>query len=73
MRGTAQLGKDYTLSGLPGQVVISPGQASATVVLQSIADTVKERKETAIIYLTNGFGYTVATRAKAIATILNGP
>jgi hypothetical protein len=73
MRGTAQLGNDYTLSGLPGHVVIAPGRASATVTLQAMTDGVKERKETATMVLTAGPGYEVPRRAKAIATILNGP
>jgi hypothetical protein len=72
MRGTAQLGKDYSLSGIPGQVVIPPGQSSATIVMQVLADTVKERKETVIMILANGSGYTLPARAKATATILNG-
>jgi hypothetical protein len=73
MRGTAQLGKDYTLSGVAGQVVVPAGQSSATIVMQALADSVKERKETVILVLANGSGYTLPTRAKATATIRNGP
>lgn len=73
MRGTSQLGNDYTLSGVPGQVVIPAGQTSATVALQAMTDGVKERKETATMILTAGPGYDVPRRAKAIATILSGP
>jgi hypothetical protein len=74
MRGTALKGSDYTLSGTPGQVTIATGQNSATVVLQSIADHIKERNETAVMALvsTSG-GYTLPKRdAKATLTILNG-
>ena len=73
MRGTAQLGNDYTLSGLPGQVVIPAGQASATVILQALADRANERKETAVMTLAAGPGYDLPKRPKATATILNAP
>jgi hypothetical protein len=74
MRGTALKGSDYTLSGTPGQVTIATGQSSAAVVLQSIADHIKERNETAVMALvsSNG-GYTLPKRdAKSTLTILNG-
>jgi hypothetical protein len=73
MRGTAINGTDYTLSGTPGQVTIVAGQNSATVVLHSIADHVREKNETAVAALTSGSGYKIPTRAKATLTILNQP
>jgi hypothetical protein len=73
MRGTALDGTDYTLSDTSGQVTINAGQNSATVALYSIADHVKERKETAIIVPTNGVGYKLPKRGtKATLTIING-
>jgi hypothetical protein len=48
-RGTAQQGSDYTLAGTPGQVTIPAGQSSATVLLHSVADHVKEKNQTATI------------------------
>jgi hypothetical protein len=73
MRGTAINGTDYTLSGTPGQVTIGAGQSSATVILHSIADHVREKNETAVAALAGGSGYKIPTRAKATLTILNGP
>ena len=73
MGGRAQLGADYTLSGVPGQATISAGQSSTTVTLHAIADHVKERNESVTMMLNNGAGYTVPRRAKAALTILDGP
>jgi hypothetical protein len=73
MRGTAQNGTDYALTGTPGHVTIAAGQSSATVTLNAIADHVQERKETAIMALANGTGYKIPKPAKATLTILNAP
>jgi hypothetical protein len=73
MGGTATQGSDYTLSGNPGQVTISAGQSSATIVLHSIADHIKEQNETAAVILTSGSGYKLPKRARAVVTIVNGP
>jgi hypothetical protein len=73
MRGTAVQGSDYTLGGTSGQITIPAGESSATVLLQTIADHVKERNETATMLLTNGTGYKLPRRPKASLTILNGP
>jgi hypothetical protein len=73
MRGSALNGIDYTLSGTPGQVTIVAGQNSATVVLHSIADHLREKNETAVVALASGSGYRIPTRAKATLTILNQP
>ena len=73
MRGTAINESDYTLDGTPGQVTIAAGQTSATVTLQSIADHVKEKNETAIMVPTSGSGYKLPKRGtKATVTIVNG-
>jgi hypothetical protein len=73
MRGTALNGTDYTLSGMPGQVILTAGQTSATVTLHSIADHVKERNETAILVPNSGAGYKLPKRGtKATLTIRNG-
>jgi hypothetical protein len=73
MSGTAQLGSDFTLSGTPGQVTISAGQSSATVVLHTIAEHVKERNENATMSLTSGTSYKLSRRSRATLTIVNGP
>ena len=73
MRGSAQIGRDYTLSGNPGSITIPAGQSSVTISLQTIADHVKERNETAIMALASGSGYKLTSQAKATLTIVNGP
>ena len=73
MRGIAQNGVDYTLTGTAGKVTIAAGQSSATVTLHSIADHVSETSETAIMVLANGAGYKIPKHAKATLSILNGP
>ena len=72
--GTATNGIDYTLGGATGEVTIAAGQRSATLILHSIADHVKEKSETAIIIPSSGAGYKLPKRgAKATLTIVNGP
>ena len=66
-------GSDYTLGGTPGQLTIAAGESSATVLLHTIADHVKERNETAVMALNAGAGYKIPKRAKATLTIVNGP
>jgi hypothetical protein len=73
MRGTALRGSDYTLSGTAGRVTIPAGQSSATVLLHTIADHVKERNETVTMLLTNGTENKLPRRPKATLTIVNGP
>ena len=73
MGGGAHIGSDYTLSGTTGQVTILAGQSSATALLHSIADHVKERNETVVMTLQAGAGYKIPRRAKATLTIVNRP
>ena len=74
MRGTAINGTDYTLDGTAGQVTMAAGQTSATVTLNSIADHVNEKNETAILVPNIGPGYKLPKRGtKATLTIINGP
>lgn len=73
MRGTAEQGSDYTLSGTPGQATIATGTNSAAITLHAIADHVKERNQTAIMVVNPGTGYKVPKSTKATLTILNGP
>jgi hypothetical protein len=74
MGGKATLGSDYTLSGPADRVVIPAGQTSATVVLSSIADHLKEKKESAKIILAPGSGYTLNKNHKsAIVQLMAGP
>ena len=70
MRGTAQSGIDYTLSGTPGQATIPAGQSSTSVVLHANT-TGKPKSKTAIMVLNTGVGYKLAKSAKATATITN--
>ncbi len=70
MRGTARQGNDYTLTGTAGQITIPAGQSSATIVLQAVADQVKEKTETAIMVLVRGAGYKLPKHAKATVKIL---
>jgi M6 family metalloprotease-like protein len=58
MSGKAKLNTDYTLTGTPGQVTILAGQSSAIVTLNAVLDGAKEKKETAIMTLQPGDGYT---------------
>ncbi|MEP7016383.1 MAG: hypothetical protein ABI925_13155, partial [Verrucomicrobiota bacterium] len=67
--GTAHSGSDFTLSGTPGQVTIPAGQSSATVTLHAIIDHLKESKETVIMTLTSGTGYTISLQKKATTAI----
>lgn len=73
MRGGAQIGRDYTLSGNPGSITIPAGQSSATISLHAVADHVRERNETAIMALASGSGYKLSSQVKATLTIVNGP
>jgi hypothetical protein len=73
MSGTATLGSDYTLTGSPGQVVIPANQKSATVMLHSVHDNVKESNETATMTLQAGQGYKVGNPSAATVTIINVP
>ena len=72
MNGKVQLGVDYTLSGTPGQVTIPAGQASATVTLHALTDSLKEKPEKTNLTLVSGTGYKVGKNHKhARVTILN--
>jgi hypothetical protein len=73
MGGTAQLGADYTLSDNSGQLIIPAGQTSASVLLHSIADHVREKNETAAMILGQGSGYKLPKRPRAAVTIVSGP
>jgi len=53
--GTATFGQDYTLSGMPGVVVIPAGKLSANVTVTAMADKAKrEQQETVILTLVDG-------------------
>ena len=57
MSGKARLGSDYILTTGTNQVAILAGQTSATVTVNTIADGVKEKAETATMTLQPGTGY----------------
>ena len=82
MSGKASNGSDYTLGGSPGTVMIPAGQNSGAVTLNALRDGVKEKKETAIMTLQPGSGYSFGSTGKkkkkvkspsATLTILDGP
>lgn len=55
--GKGTLGTDFTLSGIPGQVVIPAGQTSVMITLHALLDTVTEKNESAKIKLSKGVDY----------------
>ncbi|WP_427162391.1 Calx-beta domain-containing protein [Aliinostoc sp. HNIBRCY26] len=67
--GTATNGKDY--SKLDGKVTFTPGSSTAVVNVKPIDDNLLEGKETIILTLANGTGYTIGTVKKATITIAN--
>ena len=70
--GTASFGTDYTgIAEFPATKAITfpAGSATATVVIDPIADTEIESDETVSLTLTAGTGYTIGTPAAVIATI----
>jgi hypothetical protein len=73
MSGTAKLGSDYNLSGLPGQVEISDGKSTGTVKLLSIKDHVTEGTETATMTLQPGAGYQIGNKRQATVSISDSP
>jgi len=61
--GTAILNSDYTLTGVPNQITIPPGQASGTITLKVITFRTRGR-EKATLTLNGGSGYSLAPKAK---------
>jgi len=77
MSGTAVLGKDYTLSGPPGQVTIPGGQPAASVTLHALTNGTggggKKKKKakavTATMTIQSSSGYNVGSPKSATITI----
>ena len=72
--GTASLGTDYTgIAELPATkaIAFAAGSATATVVIDPIADTEIESDETVSLTLAAGTGYTIATSTAVASTIVN--
>ena len=65
--GTAAAGADYV--ALSGEVTIPAGAASASITVTPVDDALVEAKETVIVTLSAGAGYTVGTASKAKVTI----
>ena len=65
--GSATAGSDYL--PLASTVVIAANQASATVTVTPIDDTLIEPAETVVLTLSNGTGYTVGASSSATVTI----
>jgi hypothetical protein len=75
--GTATFNSDYTQSGAAtfsttnGTVTFAAGALTATVTIDPTADNVVEPDETAILTLTSGTDYSVASPSAATGTIVN--
>ncbi len=75
--GTAEFINDYTQTGAAnftattGTVTFAAGAATATVVVDPIADTIVEPNETVTLTLTTGVGYAVGTSTAITGTILS--
>ncbi|HBJ34310.1 MAG TPA: hypothetical protein DDZ51_05995, partial [Planctomycetaceae bacterium] len=67
--GTATLASDYTRTGT--QIVIAPGQATASVTVTAVQDTVDEVDETIVVDITSIINGIVATPQQAIVTIID--
>lgn len=64
--GSATLNVDYTLSGTPGVVVIPANQSSASIILHSIPDSIREPNgEPAVIAIAPGTSYQVPANKAA--------
>jgi len=76
VKGNAVLNDDYTLSGVPSQVVIPPNSDSASITFHAVVDELKERKgEAAKILVAPGDGYAVPTNkdAKRVTIVIISP
>ena len=71
--GTARNGADYTVEGTYGSILFPVGERSATVVLHTIVDHVKEKKESVTMTPTAGPGYSVPKKTIAKASIVDAP
>src|SRR6185503_9695956 len=75
--GDATFGTDYTQTGAAtfgatsGTVNFGAGNTTATVTIDPTADTTVEGNETAILTVTTGAGYNVASPSQATGTITN--
>jgi hypothetical protein len=67
--GTASNGVDYT--SLPGSVVISNGQTTATIKVAPIADGVEEGSESVELFLASAGTYTVGVPSSGTIAILD--
>jgi hypothetical protein len=68
MGGRAVLGKNYVLSGSPGQVTIPAGASSANVTLTAVS--VRRRPKVVNMILISGSGYNVSFPNSASVTIM---
>jgi hypothetical protein len=75
--GTATFSSDYAQSGAAtfaassGTVTFGAGNSTATVTIDPAVDTTVEPDETAIVTVTSGTGYNVASPSGATGTIIN--
>jgi surface antigen len=67
--GSATFNTDYTVSGTPGQVAIAANQASASITMHAVTDTIKDGGETAKFVVGAGAGYQVGASPKVGVTI----
>ena len=65
--GTASNGTDYTM--LPGSLVISNGQATATLLVSPLVDGLSESTETVVLSLSTDSAYVTGTPSNGTVTI----
>lgn len=69
MGGTAIAGKNYTLSGLSGKMIIPAGANSASVTLTALQTSLTSGTKTASMTLRSGTGYNLSSSSKSLVTI----
>ena len=70
--GKAQIGTDYTLSGVPNQVTIMPGSSSTTVVLHAMNNSTGANSKKITLRVMTGPDYKLSSHKKATVTITRG-
>src|SRR5206468_12200015 len=70
LSGTALNGDDY--ASLTGVVIVPAGQASATLQVNPIDDSLAEDSETVVAAITPDYSYTIGSPSSATVTIFDG-
>ena len=69
MLGNAGYGTDYTLDGTAGQIVIPPGNTSASIPLHALTGAFHKKAVKVKLKLSNGIGYKIPRKAGKAALI----